>query len=401
MDDKTDFIDKTWEYVCELKKKRQGKVIYYDRSKELKLMELFIRKFRALRNEISINDLAEFARINSNDCSSSDDLRAKFNEFLKLKVYDFYFELGRTSRFYIGYQIGQGRLMPYSKLPIGIQTHFVAMASDDVPSRNYSDDIWFIHFTVKSLGQHKSIEKAIQAVKQSISIFRLTYLYTSDPYFPEAIISPLRYVGTIGNQILGVGYDFGGLMFHRSESYDMMISELSELVNKIDKNEIESRIINALEFFGMIENTTPLRIKFLLVIFALEGLLLSGDDKEYSLRKKLPEKIAFLILESANWDSVIHYIDISVDTSMINTIAKARASIVSKLEKIYDRRSAIAHGGVKDMSIYDFDFGSKVLRSVISKLIQLNRQGIAYVKKKGGLFDAKSLDGYLEGIKYS
>jgi predicted AlkP superfamily phosphohydrolase/phosphomutase len=107
--------------------------------------------------------------------------------------------------------------------------------------------------------------------------------------------------GGVTNRYLLISYNSKTNII-TSESYDKMISDLNKLINKVETTEIEKRIINALDFFGMIENITSLRMKFLLVVFALEGLILSGDDKDYSIRKKLPEKIAFLILEPSNWE---------------------------------------------------------------------------------------------------
>jgi hypothetical protein len=397
-----DIVDKTWKYVCEIKSTRQEKIIYYHQFKEQELFDLFQQKFPTLRDDVSINDYAEFARLAALESLYEEDFKAKFNEFLRLKEYEFYFEIGKTTGFSIDYQIGQGKLMPYNKLPTAVQDHFTVMTSTDVPRRNYNDDSWFIHFSIQALGPHKSIEKAIKAVKQSLSIFRLTYLYSSNPYFPEAIASPFKYVGRRGDRILSISYGFNGIIFYRNESYDKMISDLSKLVNKIGTTEIEKRIINALDFFGMIENVTSLRMKFLLVVFALEGLILSGDDKDYSLRKKLPEKIAFLILEPSNWESNIHYLGMPIDRSIIKSIADVRLSIATKLEKVYDKRSAFAHPRSKkaeDISIYDFDFVSKTLRLVVCKLIELNQGGVTHIDKDN-LLDIKSLNGYLERLKF-
>jgi hypothetical protein len=57
-----DVVDKTWKYVCEVNSMRQGKIIYYDQFKEQELFDLFERKFPTLKDDVSINDYAEFAR---------------------------------------------------------------------------------------------------------------------------------------------------------------------------------------------------------------------------------------------------------------------------------------------------------------------------------------------------
>lgn len=140
---------------------------------------------------------------------------AEFSEFLKLKDYEFYFEVGKISNFPIAYQLGQGKLYPYSRIPVRIQNHFAEIGSSDVPPQKYDDNIWFIQIILKAFGQHKAIENAIKAANQCFSIYRLIYLRPSNIYFPERMIPPFRHVGRHHDQILSVGYDFSDSGFER------------------------------------------------------------------------------------------------------------------------------------------------------------------------------------------
>ena len=54
----------------------------------------------------------------------------------------------------------------------------------------------------------------------------------------------------------------------------------------------------------MIDESTPLHIRFMLCMTALEGLLLSNPGEDY-LRLEFAEKITFLIGDSEEWHIVI------------------------------------------------------------------------------------------------
>jgi len=144
--------------------------------------------------------------------------------------------------------------------------------------------------------------------------------------------------------------------------------------------------------------------KFVLPIFLSFSIHLSGDDKEFSLRKKLPEKTAFLILQATDWPSPVGYLQLDKAAPIPKTLVEARALVVDKLEKIYDKRSAFAHPrskNVSDVSSTDFDFTTKVLRSVFLKLDELSKEGITHIREEGRtLQDRKSLDTYIERLKH-
>ena len=354
------------------------------------------------REVCSINDFAFFARSAAFRKLSRRKFEAEFSEFLKLKDYEFYFEVGKISNFPIAYQLGQGKLYPYSRIPVRIQNHFAEIGSSDVPPQKYDDNIWFIQIILKAFGQHKAIENAIKAANQCFSIYRLIYLRPSNIYFPERMIPPFRYVGRHHDQILSVGYDFSDSGFERMKSNDKSVSELGNLVVKSDRSEIENRIVNAVDFLSLIGEVNPLRMKFLMCIIALEGLILSGEDKEYGLRKKLSEKIALLILQPRGLTSTVNYLDLDRETKP-KSLVEARVLVARKLEKVYDKRSALAHLRAKDneIALSEFDFAMRVLRLAILELNKLSKNGITHIGKKGGLLqDLKSLEFYFEKLKY-
>ena len=89
---------------------------------------------------------------------------------------------------------------------------------------------------------------------------------------------------------------------------------------------------------------------------------------------------------------------------------EARVSLAKRLEKIYDKRSTVAHSGLGNdkIQIEDYNFISKVLRTVIIRLLQLlegDTNGnikITHINRKEPLLaDKHSLDAYLDKLKYS
>jgi hypothetical protein len=306
--------------------------------------------------------------------------------------------------------LGTGKFCSFNGLPTIIKDHLSYTSRIDDPSKEADKD-WFMRIDVDSLGQHKSLQLAIQQARRNVSIYKLTHLVLEDDYYrAETYISPYSYVCEFGGKIQAFGYDYGGTWFYRNKSNDRFISQLTDVVKKSEKeqSDIEKGISNALDSLGIIETGTPLHLKFLLSIFSLEGLVLSGEDKEYSLRKKLPEKIAFLIVDSSNWQETIR--DLGLENFLLKSLAEARVSLVKKLEKMYDKRSDVAHSRVGNdkVLIEDFNFISRILRLVIMKLSGLNERDderhkrITHVKKKKILLnDESSLDTYIDILKYS
>jgi hypothetical protein len=329
---------------------------------------------------------------------------------MDMVVFYIYFHLGGVSGFDEGYNLGTGELCSFNNLPTNIRDYVSHTSKVDL-GREITQD-WFMRIDIDSLGQHKSLETAIQQARTNVSIYKLTHLVVEDDYYrPESYTSPYRYVIESGGEIQAFGYDFSGIWFYRDKSHDRIIFQLTDIVKK-DKerqSEIEKGITSALNSIGIIENSTPLHLKFLIPVFSLEGLILTGEDKDYSLRKKLPEKIVFLILDKSNWREIIRYLDL--ENSALMSLSQARVHLAKKLQDVYDKRSAAAHPRRSNEKVLleDYNFVLKVLRQVVIKLAQLNETDdethnrITHIKREKGkplLDEINSLDVYIESLKY-
>lgn len=290
-----------WTYVLVIKGSAVGRTFHYDTKTETELFNVTLNKIPHTRGNINIMDLSEFA-LTSTDCSSYEDFKAKFTEFLAPKKFEFYFILGQMSNFDEGYVLGTGKLLPFNSLPSEVRDYVLQISRVDEPGRDVTVD-WFMAISIESMGKHRSLEIAIQQLRRNIGIYKLTHLILTDDFYRmESYISPYMYVRKLGSEILVYGYDYG-TSFYRDKSRDELVSRLSELIKiaRQELNEVERGITNAVDSIGIIEASTPLHLKFVLPVFSLEGLVLSDEDKESSLRKKLSEKIALLVLESSNW----------------------------------------------------------------------------------------------------
>lgn len=89
-------------------------------------------------------------------------------------------------------------------------------------------------------------------------------------------------------------------MISRIDLFDQMVREITKMGINKHTSELEKRVLNAIDIFGLSDDATALEIRFLLSVIALEGLLLSEGDKDY-LGWKLSEKVAFLVADTSEW----------------------------------------------------------------------------------------------------
>lgn len=72
-------------------------------------------------------------------------------------------------------------------------------------------------------------------------------------------------------------------MISRIDLFDQMVREITKMGINKHTSELEKRVLNAIDIFGLSDDATALEIR----------LLLSEGDKDY-LGWKLSEKVAFL-----------------------------------------------------------------------------------------------------------
>ena len=88
--------------------------------------------------------------------------------------------------------------------------------------------------------------------------------------------------------------------FWRHPLHDQSIAPINQIFVKPNPNDLEKRILSAIDVYGLIEPSTPKHVRFLFCVVALESLLLGKSDRDY-LRWKIAEKISFLIADNPIW----------------------------------------------------------------------------------------------------
>ena len=168
------------------------------------------------------------------------------------------------------------------------------------------------------------------------------------------------------------------------EGLNHNINIYADLFYKKNKSIIESTVINALKIYSLHINATSVDIKFNLVMFALEGLLLTKGEND--LGKKLGEKTAFLTE---------------------NHPGDRRKKIYREMKKMYSKRSNFVHQK-KDpktsdkITSYDLVFIRNIFLKCVEEILSLEKNGtITKWSSDGGKNDNKSLDYYIENLIFS
>ncbi len=426
------FYSQAWKIVQLMKKSRQNKKMQW-LEEEHELFDI-LKQLPDKGENATYRDISDFfvgiliyTRNLSIDDVTYDDLKKALDRrvFGQPYIYEFYFRLGQTSGFPDGYQLGSGKLYSFDKLPAHVRKHISGewkyeyrdnkeYARTLKEYEEYRQKDWFMFVEVKSVGWNKAIEKAILVARRNLNIYKLVYFTES---YHEHIVGPrppLDYYFSIknGGRMGGAhaGGSFGRPLFRvDSASLDGMISDVNLIMHKTNRSELEKRILNTVDVIGMIDESTPLHIRFMLCIVALEGLLLAKGDRDY-LGWKLAEKISFLLADSAAWNLTTYNIDpekkrVLTKKFIMKRLAESRIRLNDLVHDLYDKRSSFAHSGLgkkqtsKEITADDYDKASLIVRWVVEKLLELRNSGITHIAKKKEP-DNNSLDVYIQKLKY-
>jgi hypothetical protein len=349
--------------------------------------------------------------------------------FSSPKDFDFYFRIGEAFGFTEGYIVGDGELYSFNKLPSSIQEYLKKQFSHRLEEdRKYTGEElegytkrrekeWYLHIQVQCVGFHKAIEKAIVNAKRNVNILKLyydthTFLYE---FAIDSINSPFDYlIQEKGSTWTTGGYQYERRrgFFHRTDGLDQMVSDISSIVNSKNPTDLDKRIVNMIDIFGLIDDLTPLYVRFLVSIVSLENLLL--DERDY-LGWKLAEKISYLIGDTRAWFATYYGIepeneaDELTDAFIKENSAMARIALDRTIRRFYEKRSAIAHGGLegsrnKRITANDYNLAISLVLWTVEKLLELRRNnGIEHIANKttDTSEDMTSLNYYLEKMKYT
>jgi hypothetical protein len=365
----------------------QDDVEYYERE----LNKLYNSLAYTYQDNISFEDLSECIVGNEpfkEMQSLADYLHNRV--FIKPFSYDFYFRVGSLYHFKTCHEIGRGSVCEFKDLPPEIKGVYRLRMNtseildiEEIEKRHQNKR--FLHFKVESIGPHKALEKAIEELKTSISILKLTYnLQISnflDYTFSYHVIDS-KHRTVVTYQDTGIERN----QIDKPPWLDNKISNLTNITEKNNRTELENRIVNAINIFGMIKENTQLEIRFLLCIISLEGLLHGKDDKDY-LGSRLADKMAFLLGDLPEWL-----------TKNRNLLPESRREMAALTLRLYGKRSALAHTGKgKEIEAADFNDASMILRLAIEKLTELAKLDYIQLAKEE---KKRSIDGFIEDLKY-
>lgn len=428
------FYGQAWKIVQLMKKSRTNKKFHYQWLQEEHKLYDILKQLPDRAENATYRDISDFfvgillyTDKQSIDDVTYDDLKRSLDKrvFGQPYIYEFYFRLGQTSGFPDGYQLGNGELYSFDKLPAHVRKHISGewkyeyrdnkeYARTLKEYEEYRKKDWCMHIAVSSVGWNKAIEKAIQIARRNLNIYKLVYFTES---YHEHIVGPRPpldyYFGVNKGSRMGganVGEPFRSTIFRvQSKSLDGMISDINSIISKANPTELENRILNAIDAFGMIDESTPLHVRFMLCIIGLEGLLLSKGDRDY-LGWKLAEKITFLLADSPAWNATTYNIgpenkNVLTKKFIAKRLVESRIRLNKEVRDLYDKRSSFAHRGIgkknnEEITPDNYSTAYLILRWAVEKLLELRNNGITHIAKEKGI-DINSLDGYIEKLKYN
>ncbi|MDD5446296.1 MAG: HEPN domain-containing protein [Methanocellales archaeon] len=293
-----------------------------------------------------------------------------------------------------GYRIGNSKITLFENLPEEMKehvdlhyTHEYEQRGEEESQLNLEDykkkhiSRHWICRRLDGVGHYRLSEEAYKKVNDDLNILRIAYKHNREVitlnhkdffYFdPETKLPSSSHV--IINTILYL------------ESVDSEIELLNSIFLKDEdqKSDIDHRIANSLNLYGLMTTVTPIEIKFILVMTALEGLLLGNDDINY-LGKRLSEKIAFIIGKDR----------------------ESRMSIYDTMKEMYTKRSSFSHQKqkkkVKEMiTESNFQYLSNTFMRVVRRMLELQKEFNITTIEEEDKADTKSLNEYIKNLMFS
>lgn len=154
----------------------------------------------------------------------------------------------------------------------------------------------------------------------------------------------------------------------------------------------------------MIDESTPLNIRFILCMTALEGLLLSNPGED-NLRLEFAEKITFLIGDSEEW-LAYRYNARPQDANSMSPWrkAEARIALAKRFGELYEKRFGFVYKNISkenennQITPDDYTLILSILRWVLMMLLKIEKKGIKSISKESE--NTPYFDGYIETLKY-
>lgn len=336
-----------------------------------------------------IRNICMFLKKNQKEITDKDIedyVKKIFNE--KKRNVTCFIPLQELEGFPEGYELGNSRISLFENLPKELKVRieeeygFRYKIRDDTENtlnledyKNIHISKHWIHRKLDGIGYYKLNDEMYEKISTDLNILRIScgehasialdhnefFFFYPDTKFCIAQINrdSVFYTEVIGEDT----------------------KSLNELFSKDNKSDIDNRIIISLNIYALQTTITKIEVKFVLMISALEGLLLS--DKDY-IGKKLSEKVAFLIGKDKS----------------------ERISVYDKMKTFYDKRSSFTHQNIRERNKItepDFQYLSNIFVRTVGKILELERKKIieTIAKENKPNKPDKSLDSYIMDLMFS
>lgn len=329
--------------------------------------------------------------------------------------YDFYFKFGWVADFPTGYKLGNGIFYSFDKLPKRIKDFLLPhMPYENERTKHHSslsDEEWiqlrkrdaYLKISIRALGSDKAQEKAFAQMNKNYNIYKIL-TGTRDDLSHAPFYFCMRDCATNGlmlNEAEQIKWNISKFPY-----FDEHVKKINKIFNKKKISEIEERILDTIEVYGLIESNSSIHVKFTLCITALETLLMGDNEKDY-LGLKLAQKISFLLADIPWWLKEQHDIPFNKMPSTINQefidkhLAESRLELYTKVKGFYKKRSKFSHTGKKKkpsetITKNDYQWASYFVQWSVETMINLSKK-YTHMSKSDNK-DKKSLELYFEKL---
>jgi hypothetical protein len=329
-----------------------------------------------------------------------------------VKRYKFYFPAAGMSGFPKKYRVGLCTIQEFSKLPrtarncissfrdrqFGMKVKYHAGTLQEFKKTKRKE--WYFCTRVSARDAREAATIAQHNALQTLKLLKSFYL-------PERLRSDFGEYYYVGRDERGSEEKYLSpkvVTYHHTFLLEVekYLRILSRLIQYKKQGEMARRCISGVDVFGMINYDTSLEVKFLLSVIATEGLLLGRDDKDF-LGWKLKEKIAIILGDTPVW--LMEYLgkkNVPTATQRNRYRIAARRGLAKKIGEMYEKRSRFAHQDNKTrITPEDYRFASMIFRLTLQRVLWLySTKGIKRVNKQSKT-DVRSIDGFIEDMKYS
>lgn len=352
--------------------------------------------------------------------ASVEDLKPGIAKFLGQEPapFEFFFEIGETIGFKDGYEIGRAKFYQFASLPSEVQQEISSgwkyeyesdkgQAKDFPGYEKLRKESWYLRTATESIGRTRAFEKALENAKRAFNVASLFYLHGSFHSSREPEHTFKRWYGFSPQMRVASRYGF-----HHEEPLirvdvlDETIESASRVLKAEKPTELEEAIVNSLDVSGLISAETPLYIRFLLTVIAIESLLMHGESQE-SISSKLAERVAVLLGDTPAWMIEAFAVKREELTSEFVKahLAESRIRLQNAFKILYGKRSGAAHEGLQSegrlVSEEDYGQANMLLRFSLMMLFKLKESNGLERVAVGERHDGKSLAEYVDYCKFS